>query len=32
VNWSAAQNHSEPGPKNAIPLVLMSVTPVPPFR
>jgi hypothetical protein len=29
VNWSAAQNHSEPGPKNAIPLVLMIVTPIP---
>src|ERR1035437_3549036 len=28
VNWSAAQNHSEPGPMNAIPFVLMSVTPV----
>lgn len=27
-----AQNHSEPGPKNAVPLVLMTVTPVPPFR
>jgi hypothetical protein len=29
VNWSAAQNHSEAGPMNAIPLVLMNVTTCP---
>jgi hypothetical protein len=26
VNWSAVQNHSDPGPMNAIPSVLMSFT------
>jgi hypothetical protein len=26
MNWSIVQNHSEPGPMNASPSVLMSVT------
>ena len=29
VNWSAVQNHSEPGPMSANPSVLMSVTTTP---